>query len=254
MGLTLGVMGGGGSILTVPIFVYIFKIDPMLATAYSLFVVGSTALVGGLFYFKRGEVDLKTGFTFAIPSFTAVFLVRSQVVPRLPIEILSIGSFHLTKPVLIMLLFSILMLLASTAMIRKRKLSTAAEMNAMKRTLTIASQGLMVGSVTGFVGAGGGFLIVPALVILVGLSMRVAVGTSLLIIAVNSLIGFTGDINQQAFIDWGLITSVAAIAILGLLAGTTLAKRVPEDKLQKGFGYFVLVMGSLILIDQISKL
>lgn len=254
MGLSLGMIGGGGSILTVPILVYLLKIDPILSTAYSLFVVGSTALVGGFFYLKRGEVDLRTGAIFALPSFVAVYLVRSLVVPNLPEQVVSLGGFHFTKSLLVMAIFAILMLLASSSMIRKTKTSQGVEMSPVMKFLVIALEGFLVGGVTGFVGAGGGFLIIPALVVLVGLPMRIAVGTSLLIISAKSLVGFTGDLQHQAYIDWTLLWTVTGIAIVGLLIGTQLSSRVSDEKLKTGFGYFTLVMGTLILIDQIAKL
>lgn len=256
MGLSLGMVGGGGSILTVPILVYLFMIDPILATAYSLFIVGLTALVGGLFYYKRGEVDLKTGFIFALPSFIGVYLTRAFVVPQLPNQIFTIGDWVVTKPILIMLVFAILMLLASISMIIAKNpvVMKITEMNPIKKIILISSEGLIVGAVTGFVGAGGGFLIIPALVLLVGMPMKIAVGTSLFIIAAKSLLGFIGDVQHQAVIDWSLLLIVASIAIIGLFFGMTLAKKVPEKILKKSFGYFVLVMGAFVLIDQIQKL
>lgn len=254
MGLSLGMIGGGGSILTVPILVYLLKIDPVLSTAYSLFVVGSTALVGGFFYLKRKEVDLWTGLIFALPSFVAVYSVRAFVIPYLPQEIFSLGSFHFTKSLLIMSTFAVLMLLAAGSMIWKKKATASKAMNPSLKFALIGVEGFLVGGVTGFVGAGGGFLIIPALVILVGLPMRLAVGTSLLIIATKSLIGFVGDVQHQAYIDWTLLVTVTAIAIAGLLLGTRLATKVSDEKLKKGFGYFTLVMGSFILVDQIMKL
>ncbi len=258
MGLTLGMVGGGGSILTVPILVYLFKIDPILATAYSLFVVGLTALVGGFSYYKRGEVDLKTGFIFAIPSFIGVYLVRSYVIPNLPTNILVLGQFGdivITKSLLIMLLFAVLMVVASISMIfAKKSQLQKKEFTPVVRALIIGIEGLVVGGVTGFVGAGGGFLIIPALVMLVGLPMKIAVGTSLVIIAAKSLIGFMGDIQHQPYIDWALLLTIAAIAITGLFIGVKLSNKVSDKALKKGFGYFVFIMGSFILIDQVRKL
>lgn len=255
MGLSLGLIGGGGSILTVPILVYLFKINPVLATAYSLFIVGLTALVGGVSYLKKGEVDLKTGLIFAIPSFVGVYLTRAFVVPSLPEIIFTVGSFQVSKPLLIMAVFAILMVLASISMIRtKKEAAKPKQLSALQKTLLISAEGLIVGAITGFVGAGGGFLIIPALVLLVGLPMKKAVGTSLFIIAAKSLIGFTGDLQTQTSIDWNLLGIVSAIAIVGLLVGVKFSKKISEKALKKGFGYFVLIMGTGILIDQISKL
>lgn len=255
MGLSLGMIGGGGSILTVPILVYLFAIHPVLATAYSLFIVGLTALVGGIGYLKKGEVDLKTGFLFAVPSFIGVYATRAFILPRVPDQVFALGNLTVTKPLLIMLVFAVLMVLASISMIRGRKAKTEAkELSAAAKVGLIGLEGLVVGTITGFVGAGGGFLIIPALVVLVGLPMKKAVGTSLFIIAAKSLIGFTGDLQHQATIDWQLLMIISGIAVVGLAGGMMLSRKISEAALKKGFGYFVLVMGFFVLGDQIAKL
>lgn len=251
MGLTLGMIGGGGSILSVPIFVYLFAISPTVATAYSLFVVGLVALIGGVQNYRKGNVDLKTGVLFAVPSFIGVFLVRKFAMPALPETLLSVGSFDLTRDMTIMIVFAVVMLAASWSMIRGRKQAKPLELSPAKRAMIIAVEGLVVGGVTGFVGAGGGFLIVPALVILVGLDMKLAVGTSLMIIAAKSLIGFLGDIGQTP-IDWNFLFSFAGLAVVGLLVGTYASQFVPSQSLKKAFGWFVLVMGVVILGSQVA--
>jgi uncharacterized membrane protein YfcA len=255
MGLSLGMIGGGGSILTVPILVYLFGKNPMLATAYSLFIVGSTALVGGVSYLKKGEVDLKTGIIFAIPSFIGVYLTRAYVVPWLPDPVFQLGTLAISKPLLIMLVFAVLMVVASLSMIKNKKDTRPHRpMSPGLRISLISLEGLVVGGITGFVGAGGGFLIIPALVILVGMPMKIAVGTSLFIIAAKSLIGFIGNIQHQPNIEWSLLLTITGIAIAGLFIGMLLSKKVPDQTLKKGFGYFVLIMGTFILIDQIYKI
>ncbi|MGZ3771031.1 MAG: sulfite exporter TauE/SafE family protein [Bdellovibrio sp.] len=256
MGLSLGLIGGGGSILTVPILVYLFSLNPIISTTYSLFVVGLTALTGGIFYLRRGEVDLKTGAIFAIPSAAGAYLTRAFLIPRLPDQLFSIGATSISKALLIMLVFAVLMVIASIKMISaKPAVANAKEMSPFDRIRMISTKGLFVGCVTGFVGAGGGFLIIPALVLLVGLPMKIAVGTSLLIIAFNSLIAFFGSLHHQAFaVDWKLLITIASIAIAGLFLGTTLSTKVPEKSLKKVFGYFVLVMGTFILFDQIRRM
>lgn len=255
MGLSLGMIGGGGSILTVPILVYLFQTDPVLATAYSLFIVGLTALVGGVSYLKAGEVDLKTGLLFATPSFIGVYLTRAYVVPGLPDPVFTLGTTAISKSLLIMLVFAVLMVLASVSMIRSKKGGQAGSQSHQgmnwQKALLIGVEGLVVGGITGFVGAGGGFLIIPALVVLVGMPMKIAVGTSLFIIAAKSLIGFVGDLQGQAHIEWPLLLTVSAIAVAGLFLGMALTKKVSENSLKKGFGYFVLIMGAFILFDQI---
>lgn len=253
MGLTLGMIGGGGSILTVPILVYLFSIAPTQATAYSLFIVGLTALIGGATYFRRGDVDLKTGFIFAVPSFIGVYLTRAYFVPWIPESVFQLGSFEVTKPLLTMAFFAVIMVVASVSMIKGRKNIQRAELSPIARNILIVAEGFIVGGVTGFVGAGGGFLIVPALVILIGLPMKLAVGTSLFIIAIKSLIGFTGDLQSGTAIDWSLLAGVSLAGALGMFMGLALASKVADSTLKKSFGYFVLLMGSVILLDQISS-
>lgn len=263
MGLSLSMIGGGGSILTVPILVYLFQVNPVTATAYSLFIVGTTALVGGITHLKKGDVDLKTGFVFALPSFVGVYLVRAYVVPNLPDPVFSLAEVPISKSLLIMLVFSLLMLSASLAMVRTQPVTQPVELRANKiilsptiKMLFVSLEGLVVGAVTGFVGAGGGFLIIPALVFFVGLPMKTAVGTSLFIIAAKSLLGFLGDLQQGLAneIQWTLLLSMSGLAILGSFVGVFIGKKVSEVQLKKGFGYFVLLMGIFILIDQIKRL
>jgi uncharacterized protein len=254
MGITLGLLGGGGSILSVPIFVYLFGISPSLSTAYSLFVVGLTALAGFYFYWRSQQVDIRTGVLFAAPSFVGVFTVRAYVMPFLDNKKFILGPYLVGKDTLIMFVFAVLMILASYSMIKKEKPKTQkkAELAAWKRAVVIGLEGFVVGGITGFVGAGGGFLIIPVLVILTGLSMKVAVGTSLGIIAVKSLFGFLGDVwAQPAQIDWTFLILFSAVSLLGMGAGRKLSGIVDESKLKPAFGYFVLVMGSFILLQQV---
>lgn len=249
MGLSLGLIGGGGSILTVPILVYLFGQDPLVATTGSLFVVGSNALFGGLTYARQGLVDFKTGLIFAIPSFAGVYFARNVLLPSIPDTIFSTPGFVLTKPLLVLAGFAILMVAASISMIRtQNKVSPDRKKSGPFR---VSSRGFLVGGVTGFVGAGGGFLIIPALVLLLELPMRVAVGTSLAIIAMNSLFGFAISAGSQP-LNWDVLLTITALGILGLFAGHHLSPRVEERTLKKGFGLFVLILGLSILISQLK--
>ena len=250
IGLSLGLIGGGGSILTVPVLVYLFNVDPLQATAYSLFIVGATSAIGAFPKYKEGQVNLKTALIFGAPSIIAVYATRKWVVPAIPTQIGQWGEFVLTKNVLLMLLFALLMVAASFSMISTQKLLGVVEKKSQFFNYhLILIEGAFVGLLTGLVGAGGGFLIIPALVILTGLPMKQAVGTSLLIIAAKSLIGFTGDVTEQA-IDWVLLGFVTAMAIVGIMVGNQLSKKIDGNKLKKGFGWFVLVMGLYILIKE----
>ncbi|QOI98616.1 MAG: sulfite exporter TauE/SafE family protein [Flammeovirgaceae bacterium] len=251
MGLSLGLIGGGGSILTVPILVYLFGVDPVLATAYSLFVVGLTSLVGSFSHFKSGNVDLKTALVFGVPSIVAVYATRKFIVPVIPDTLFTMGSFTMTKPLFLMVLFAVLMLLASVSMIRKSAGLKRKEGEQKYNFPLIFAEGILVGGVTGLVGAGGGFLIIPALVLLAGLPMKQAVGTSLLIIALKSLIGFTGDLESGQPIDYGFMLLFSGFAIAGILLGSYLQRFIPNEKLKPGFGWFVLVMGVYILAKEL---
>jgi len=247
MGLTLGMIGGGGSILTVPILVYIFHVDPMMSTAYSLFVVGLTSLVGSVSHFKKGNVHVKTAIIFGIPSILSVYAVRKFAVPAIPDVLFTLGGLTFTKALFVMVLFAMLMIFASISMIRKSKDPEEKEGDIKYNYPVIFVEGLVVGGITGLVGAGGGFLIIPALVLFAGLPMKQAVGTSLLIIALKSLIGFTGDLGSGLPIDFGFMAVFSLFAIVGIFAGSYLTRFVSNEKLKPAFGYFVLVMGVYIL-------
>jgi len=247
MGLSLGLIGGGGSILTVPILVYLFGADPVISTAYSLFVVGLTSLVGSYSHFKKGNVHLKTALIFGLPSIASVYAVRKFLVPAIPDPIFETASFVLDKSLFVMLLFAVLMLLASLSMIRKPKIKEEAPGPVHYNYPLIFAEGLLVGGITGLVGAGGGFLIIPALVLLAGLPMKQAVGTSLLIIALKSLIGFTGDLGSGITIDYRFMLVFSAFAMVGIVGGSYLTKYIPNEKLKPAFGWFVMVMGVYIL-------
>ncbi|WP_341225561.1 sulfite exporter TauE/SafE family protein [uncultured Arcticibacterium sp.] len=250
IGISLGLIGGGGSILTLPILVYLLGFNPVLSTAYSLFIVGSTSLIGSFNYMKKGLVNYKTAIIFAIPSFIAVFLTRKYLMPAIPEELFTLGGMVITKDLAIMVLFALVMLMASYSMITDNK-PESDENEALKYKIPlIAAEGLVVGTLTGVVGAGGGFLIIPALVLLVRLPMKMAVGTSLLIIAAKSLIGFVGDLGNQV-IDWNFLLIFTGLSIVGIFIGTYLTKFIPGGKLKKSFGWFVLIMAVYILLKEI---
>jgi uncharacterized protein len=252
VGVSLGLIGSGGSILTVPILVYIMGIDPVLATAYSLFIVGSTSLVGGVQSALQKRVDFKTVLIFGIPSILAVYATRMWLVPMIPQELFTVWGLSISKPTSLMLLFAVVMILASVSMIRPGEKKESDEDTPLKYNYPmILLEGTGVGMLTGLVGAGGGFLIIPALVILAKMPMKLAVGTSLLIIAVKSLIGFTGDLQGSQLIDWKLLGAFTAFAVVGIFAGILLSKKIQGDKLKVGFGWFVLVMGIYIIAKEI---
>jgi len=248
IGVILGILGGGGSILTVPLLVYVMGYNPIIATAYSLFVVGTSSIAGVIQKLRSGLVDLKTGFSFVFPSFIAVYLSRRYLVPALPESFFSINDFVFTRSMGLMLLFALVMLYSAFAMIRSKNNDT----DEIKKTpyYMIFIQGIAIGFITGMIGAGGGFLYVPALVLWSGLPMKKAVGTSLVIIAVNSLIGFSGDI-QNLMIDWEFLLPFSLLTLIGVLIGGKLSKFIPNKKLKKGFGYFILIMSFYIIYKEL---
>ena len=254
IGISLGLIGGGGSILTVPVLVYLFNVDPILATAYSLFIVGLSSLVGAFPKYKAGMIDLKTALVFGVPSIIAVFLTRKVLVPAIPATLFEIAGVSVTKALAMMILFAVLMVAASVSMIRdKKKEEQATDEPRVFNYPMILLEGAVVGVLTGLVGAGGGFLIIPALVMLSKLPMKQAVGTSLLIIAAKSLIGFTGDVMENAAqMDWALLSIVTSLAVVGIFVGNQLSKKIDGAALKKGFGWFVLVMGIYIIIKELA--
>lgn len=249
VGITLGLLGGGGSILTVPILVYLLGINPVLATAYSLFVVGVSSLVGAIRNIMKGMVNIKVAIVFAIPAFITVYLTRLYLVPAIPDEIFTSEHFTLTKDLAIMLFFAIIMLAASVSMIKGRKEKEVDENTPLKIPLIIL-EGIVVGVLTGIVGAGGGFLIIPALVLFANLPMKNAVATSLVIIAIKSLIGFIGDV-QTLDIDWAFLLPFTGISVVGIFIGIYLNKFINGNSLKKGFGWFVLIMGIYIIVKEL---
>ncbi|QKG53556.1 sulfite exporter TauE/SafE family protein [Hymenobacter sp. BRD67] len=251
IGLALGIMGGGGSILTVPALVYLLGVSPVQSTAYSLFIVGSTSLVGAAGYFRKGLVALPTALVLLLPSLVVVFLTRRVLLPAIPHELFTVGSLVFTKDLLVLLAFAGLMVAAATSMIRHSAPEAALPRLPAPNYALVLGIGAVVGFLTGFVGAGGGFLIIPALVLGARLPMKMAVGTSLTIIALNSLIGFSGDLSAGRAIDWGFLLGFLAFALGGIVLGTRLAPLIPGARLKPAFGWFTLAMGTFILAKEL---
>ncbi len=248
IGVSLGLIGSGGSILTVPLLVYLFHVSPILATTYSLAIVGISSIAGVISRLKQKLVDFKTIFIFGIPSIIGVFSSRKYLLPAIPEQIFGGAHFMLTKSHFIMLFFATLMLAAALSMILgKNKKEQEGVLPVYGITLMLV--GIAEGLVTGIVGAGGGFLIIPALVILAKLPMKKAIATSLVIISIKSLVGFTGDLFNTA-VDWSFLSKIILLATLGIITGNYLNKKMDGAKLKKGFGYFILIMSFIIFIEQ----
>lgn len=253
IGISLGLIGGGGSILTMPVMVYLFGVSPVTATSYSLFIVGSTSLVGAAKQYKQGTVNIRMALLFAATSVAAVFITRKWLVPAIPDHITSIHGFVVTESWLTMVLFALLMLISSVFMMRNKPTNTDHVTNNKIRLGKLVLFGTGIGMVTGLLGAGGGFLLIPALVLLLRLPMKEAVGTSLLVIALNSLIGFTGNLNDKGM-DWSLLLAVTFLAIVGILLGSYLNRKIKAGSLKKAFGWFVFAMGIYILVKELTAL
>lgn len=244
IGLSLGLIGGGGSILAVPILVYLFRISPEQSTTYSLFIVGFTSMIGSISHYKLGNLKMKSAVIFAVPSIVSLLFIRKLILPLIPSTITSISGIDVTKDLLIMIVFAMLMVATSFSMIKKSKIVVETpEIN----FIMLAVIGLLVGVIIGFLGAGGGFLIIPALLFFGNLPMKQAVGTSLFIIFINSMLGFAGDLIGGIQVDFKFLGIISLMAIIGLLIGTTLSKKIDGSKLKPAFGWFVLVMGIYII-------
>ncbi|MDN3690245.1 sulfite exporter TauE/SafE family protein [Cyclobacterium jeungdonense] len=248
VGLTLGILGSGGSILAVPILVYLFSMDAVLASAYSLFIVGITSLVGTALNYHAQLVNVKTGSIFGIPSILSIFLMRKWIVPAIPDKILQIETFSLSKNTFILGVFAFLMILASLKMIYGRTLNKGNE----KRTsvFSLVFFGLLSGLITGLVGVGGGFLIIPILGFLTKTPLKTAIGTTLFIVASNSLIGFMGDILNYS-IHWNFLLVITSLAVSGIYVGSRIGKVLPTLTLQRFFGWFTLTIGTLMVIKEL---
>ena len=247
IGISLGLIGGGGSILAVPVLAYLFSVNEKVATAYSLFIVGASALVGGLKQHLKGYVDWRTAVVFGLPAIVGVSVVRRFVVPALPEVLFNIDDFEFTRRMGMFGLFAILMIPAAFSMLKTRKEKKQKGDGTVKYNYPlIIGEGLLVGGITGMIGAGGGFLIIPVLVILANVEMKVAVGTSLIIIAFKSLLGFfLGDALTME-IDWIFLTVFTLISFVGIFIGSYLSNFIDGKKLKKGFGYFIFIMAIFI--------
>ncbi len=247
IGITLGLIGGGGSILAVPVLAYLFNIEEKHATAYSLFIVGVCALIGGIQQYKKDFVNLKIAVLFGIPAIIGVSTVRKFIVPNLPEVILDFNEFQITRRMAMFGLFAFLMIPAAISMLKNKKIDSnvIAKKNNYNYKL-IMIEGIVVGALTGFIGAGGGFIIIPALVVLAKLEMKKAIGTSLIIIAMKSIFGFfLGDVSTLE-INWEFLMIFTSISIIGIYLGAYLSNFIDSQKLKKVFAYFIFIMALFI--------
>lgn len=248
-GVVIGLFGGGGSILAVPIFVYLFKLNPVIATSYSMFVVGSSAAIGALINIKKKLIEYKTALIFTLPALVSVSLTRRFLIPNIPDTLLSFEYFDITKKMGLMLFFSIIIIFSSVLMMSKSGTEVAVKINTKKNYGLLIFTGLGVGILTGLVGAGGGFIIVPALVLFARLTIKQAVATSLIIITFNSLIGFSSDVSLLEM-EWVFLVLFTALSIVGIFVGTFISGFVRESTLKTNFARFMIVMAVVIIFKE----
>jgi uncharacterized membrane protein YfcA len=246
MGLVLGLTGSGGAILTVPILVYLFSVDAVLATTYSLGIVGITSIVGSINQAKHDNISWKIAATFGFASVLGVFVARRFLLPLMPDVLFSIGNFTLQKGIALLLLFAVLMLMGAYSMLKKKEPQIVPILEEIHPILLI-SKGLGIGLLTGFVGASGGFLIIPTLIFGAGLSMKKAVGTSTFIVMLNCLLGFVISLPNTESLDWRFMSIFVSIAMIGIVTGIEYATKISNEKLKYGFGWFIVLMGTFII-------
>lgn len=249
IGVILGLIGGGGSILAVPVLAYLFSVNEKIATAYSLFIVGASALIGGIKKHQKGLVDWRTAIVFGIPAIIGVTIVRRFLIPILPDTLFTIGDFVFTRRAGMFGLFAVLMIPAAFSMLKNKKEHSQKNDNSILVKYNyplILIEGLLVGGITGMIGAGGGFLIIPALVILAKMEMKIAVGTSLVIVAFKSLLGFFLGDALTIDIDWVFLGIFTGLSFVGIFVGSYLSQFIDGSKLKNGFGYFVFAMAAFI--------
>ncbi len=241
IGLLMGLLGGGGSVLTIPVFIYLFGLEEGYAAAYSLFVIGSTSIVGAVRNVIKQNVDYNSALLVGLPSITSVFLTTSYLVPRIPVEIFSLNDFTLLRSKAMMIIFSALLITAAVLILKKKRINEKQLKPKKTPRALLLFLGVMIGLLAGLVGVGGGFLIVPILILVANIPMKKAVGTTLLIIALNSTLGFIGHLFNKT-IDWAFLLPFSAVSIIGIIIGMYLSKFVSGAKLKKAFAYFLMVM------------
>jgi uncharacterized membrane protein YfcA len=249
IGISLGLIGGGGSILTIPLLVYLFHIQPTIATGYSLFIVGISSLAGAYTSYRNGNIHFKAVLYFGISSIITVVLIRRLLIPLIPEDLFKIGHIDITRSLLTMVLLAVVMIMASFKMIFKTVPLNTSKTLPMPYGSAIL-RGIQIGILTGFIGAGGGFLIIPVLIFSFHIPMKKAIGSSLLIIALNAIFGFVSDLSQYE-INWKLLLIITFNAVLGTFIGNAIGLKLSGEKLKKGFGIFILLAGIYIIVHEL---
>lgn len=248
IGVVLSILGGGGSMLSVPILVYLFSLDIVTASSYSLFIVGTTSLLGVWLKQKEQRIDLRSGVIFSASSVIAIFSTRRWLMYQIPEKIMLDDQVLVTKRALILGMFAFLAITASLVILMKKNWPTRD--HGEQRLAFLLPVGFATGLVAGFVGVGGGFLILPALLIFARLPFKIAIGTALLVIGFNSLLGFLGDVMTHP-IDWSFLLVITGMAAVGMLLGNFYEKKMPAHFLRLSFGWLLLVCAMTILVKEL---
>jgi len=249
-GIVIGLFGGGGSILAVPIFVYLFKLNPVIATSYSMFVVGFSSAIGTLINIKKKLIAYKTAVIFTLPALVSVYITRRFLIPNIPDILFSIEGYDITKKMSLMLFFSFVIVLSSVLMLKKPKTEHITNLLPKMNYKLLVSNGLGVGVLTGLVGAGGGFIIVPALVVFARITIKQAVATSLIIITFNSLIGFASDLSLVR-VEWDFLILFTSLSVAGIFVGIYFSNFIQESTLKTNFARFMIVMATVIVVKEL---
>ena len=247
IGVSLGLIGAGGAIVAVPAFVYLGDTPPPIASGYALFVVAIVTAVGAVQYVRSGLVDWRSVFAFGVTTLVSIALIRKFIMPGLPESVTLLNTMVQTDTVL-MLAFASVLMMAGIGMLRKKNPANTDEPTHIGR---LTMFGIIIGIVSGFLGVGGGFLMTPAMVLWGGLDMKKAVGTSLVLISANGLVGVAADLSTNVEYNWPFLLTFTALATVGIIIGTILSKRIDGQRLKAGFGYFVLVLGVVVLVREL---
>ncbi|MBK8954076.1 MAG: sulfite exporter TauE/SafE family protein [Saprospiraceae bacterium] len=251
IGLSLGILGAGGAILTIPVFVYILQVNAIDAITCSLFVVCLTSLTTAIQYYKNKQVHYKAILSFGLPSLASVWFFRSIVLPAIPDPFIDFDGFEMSKSSTLLVVFALLMYVVAYKMLKKNSRTASIEKNPKNQQLSFILHGLFVGALTGLLGAGGGFLIVPALVLLLDLEFKIAVGSSLCIIFLNTTMGLLAKTEMLFQLDWQTLLSFTMITVLASLIGVKISDKFSSAKLKRAFGFILIFVATFMLYEEL---
>lgn len=251
IGLSLGILGAGGAILTIPVFVYVLHVNGLDAITCSLFVVCLTSLTTAIHYFRTKQIHLKAILSFGVPSLISVWFFRGWVLPAIPDPLFTLNHYVISKSSGLLIIFALLMFVVAKKMLATPVVKTDAPDNKVNHSMSFILNGLFVGAITGLLGAGGGFLIVPALVLLLNLEFKIAVGSSLCIIFLNTAMGLLAKTELLYHLNWKLLSTFTLITIASSLYGTQIAHKYSSQKLKRLFGFVLIFVACFMLYEEV---